>query len=263
MIIAIMDDAKKCPEDTAFSPQLYSSLLKVGAFKADVLEPPNWFLFFMTLFAAGLLILLTVVFVACVAKSDWRQRFLPTIVYQKNHLSSVALSDTTNPKAIVSINTELSSFLYRHTGEADDDADLNDPTVANDPAKAQDLKKKKKKKKKDLSVNQVEDLKSNLQKHLVEINNLFGKRRGQNELFTEDNEAANSSDSDDDDALAKQIAALKKLLTTNEAILKGVENDDNFKDDDDIDALDGDGLGSKDGPEMAMQKLREERIRAE
>jgi hypothetical protein len=103
-------------------------------------------------------------------------------------------------------------------------------------------------------LNQVEDLKSNLQKHLNELNSLLGKRH-RDELFDEDNEQANSSDSDEDEMLAKQISALKKLLGTNEAILKGEENEDLLKDDDNFDGLDGDG---KDG-EAAMDRIRRER----
>jgi len=165
MIIAVMADARKCPEDTAFSPQLYSSLLKVGAFKEDVLEPPNWYLFFGTLLVAGLLIFITVVIVAYISKKDWRQRFLPKIFYQGSNYTQVKRSDPKDKRAIVSINTELSSFLYRHTGEDGDDAELDDQTGPKKTA-AQALKeqkkKKKNKKKKDLSLNEVEDLKSNL-----------------------------------------------------------------------------------------------------
>lgn len=162
MIIAVMDDAKKCPEDTAFSPQLYSSLLKVGAFMNDVLEPPNWYFFFGTLIVAGILIFTTIVIVAYISKKDWRQRFLPKIFYQSSNYTQVKRSDPKDQRAIVSINTELSSFLYRHTGEDGDDADLDDPLAKNkNPVQAlKELKKKKKKKKqKDLSINQVEDLK--------------------------------------------------------------------------------------------------------
>jgi len=82
-----------------------------------------------------------------------------------------------------------------------------------------------------------------------------------NELFNDD-DALLSDESDDDEALAKQLAALKKLLFTNEAILKGEDNEDLLKDDDNLDALDGDGLG-KDSTEKAMEKLREERLKAE
>jgi len=164
----------------------------------------------------------------------------------------------------VSINTQLSSFLYRHTGEDGDDADLDDPSAIDDPKKAAQLakKKKKKKKNKDLQLNQVENLKSNLEKHLVEINNLFGRRRNNNDqLFTEDADDGNSSDSEEDDALAKQLAALKKLLFTNEAILKGHDNEDLLDDADKLEALlEGDG---KESPDEAMAKLREERQRQE
>lgn len=126
MIIAVMDDSRKCPEETAFSPQLYSSLLKVGAFKRDVLEPPNWLFFFGTLGVAFLLILVGVVIVAYITKRDWRQQLIPNVVYQKFNYSEVKRSDPNDTKAIVSLNTELSQFNYRHAGDDDRDGELDD-----------------------------------------------------------------------------------------------------------------------------------------
>ena len=37
LIVAIMSDGKACPAETDFSPQTYASLIKVGAFRRDVL----------------------------------------------------------------------------------------------------------------------------------------------------------------------------------------------------------------------------------
>ena len=95
--------------------------------------------------------------------------------------------------------------MYRHTGEDGEDADLDDPLArGKNPVQAmKELKKKKKKKKKDLSINQVEDLKQNLQNHLAELNKLFGKNRAnQQQLFDQD-DGVLSDDSDEDEALAK------------------------------------------------------------
>ena len=68
-------------------------------------------------------------------------------------------------------------------------------------------------------MNQVEDLKDNLAKHLREINKLFGKKTiDQGNIFSDDNE---ESSDDDNDALNRHIADLKKLVDQNAALLKG------------------------------------------
>lgn len=126
MIIAIMDENQDCPGDTAFQPQTYSALLKVGAYQREVLEPPNWPMFFGVLLAGCALILLTVLVISYIAKRDWRQKYLPKIYYQGQNYGSVERSDPEDKKAIVSINTESESFTFRHMGrEEEDDEELN------------------------------------------------------------------------------------------------------------------------------------------
>ena len=168
MIIAIMDEDQSCPDDTAFSPKTYSSLLKVGAFMRDVLEPPNWPMFFGVLLAGCFLILLTVLIISYIVKRDWRQKYLPKIYYQEQNYGSVERSDPEDKKAIVSINTEAESFTFRHMGREDDDDEELNMRMDNN-AKRLGVKKKAKKKKKDLQLPHVEDLKDRLQKHLIEI----------------------------------------------------------------------------------------------
>lgn len=72
MCIAVMADDKKCPNDSTFSPKTYSAMLKVNAFRADVLTPPDWpFLIGVLLSLCGL-ILLTVIVTSYMLKRDWR-----------------------------------------------------------------------------------------------------------------------------------------------------------------------------------------------
>jgi hypothetical protein len=132
MIVAIMGNDKSCPSDSAFSPQTYSALLKVGASMRDVLEPPNWGMFFGVLLAGCVLILITVLIISYIVKRDWRQKYLPKIYYQEMNYGSVERSDPEDKKAIVSINTEAESFTFRHMGrEEDDDEELNMQMDAN------------------------------------------------------------------------------------------------------------------------------------
>lgn len=149
MIVAIMDENQGCPGDTAFQPQTYSALLKVGASMRDVLNPPNWGMFFAVLLCGCGLIFITVLIISYIVKRDWRQKFLPKVYYQEQNYSSVERSDPEDKKAIVSINTEAESFTFRHMGrEEDDDEDLNDQM--NEDAKKLGRRKKKTKKNKDL-----------------------------------------------------------------------------------------------------------------
>ena len=106
MIIAIMSDGKACPSDTSFSPQTYASLIKVGAFRKDVLEPPSWLLFFGVLLAFCLLILGAVALIAYIFKRQWKSDAVPRIGYQKANYSSVENDDSTDKNALVSINTD-------------------------------------------------------------------------------------------------------------------------------------------------------------
>ena len=71
MCIAVMGDSKKCPGDSAFSPQTYASLLKMNAFRRDVITPPDWPFLILVMLSFMALILLTFIVVACVMKNDW------------------------------------------------------------------------------------------------------------------------------------------------------------------------------------------------
>lgn len=82
MIISVMAEDEKCPANSKFSPMTYASLLKVGAYREDVLLPPDWTFFFLNLFAFIALIALSVVCVSCIARRDWRQRKVPAVLYQ-------------------------------------------------------------------------------------------------------------------------------------------------------------------------------------
>ena len=119
-------------------------------------------------------------------------------------------------------------------------------------------KSKKKKKNKDISINQVEDLKDSLQKHLKEINKLFGKKTiQQDNLFSD---ASEESSDDDGDALNKQIAALKKLINSNAAVLKGEIGPEGAMETENLDILDDEGDDkAKESAEVAAESLNKKR----
>jgi hypothetical protein len=100
----------------------------------------------------------------------------------------------------------------------------------NDDAKKLGRRKKKSKKNKDLQLPQVEDLKDRLQKHLIEIQKLVGRKyTNEDELLSDDDEDLSSDDDEEANELNQQIAELKRILGANERILKGEDNDDLMK----------------------------------
>lgn len=82
MIVSVMADDQQCPTDSKFSPMTYASLLKVGAYQNDVLLPPDWAFFFITLIAFIGLIVIAVLLVSFIARRDWKQTKIPAIIYQ-------------------------------------------------------------------------------------------------------------------------------------------------------------------------------------
>jgi hypothetical protein len=128
MIVSVMHEDHKCPADSKFSPMTYASLLKVGAYQNDVLLPPDWAFFFITLIAFILLILLAVLLVSWIARRDWKQKTIPKIIYQTANYKAVERDDPSDNRAIVSINTDSSSFMFRAQGH-DDGKDMGEKLV--------------------------------------------------------------------------------------------------------------------------------------
>jgi hypothetical protein len=78
-----------------------------------VLLPPDWSFFFITLICFIGLIVVAVLLVSWVARRDWKQKKIPSIIYQKSNYKAVEREDPSDVRAIVSINTDSSSFMFR------------------------------------------------------------------------------------------------------------------------------------------------------
>ena len=81
MIISVMADNNVCPVDIKFSPMTYAALLKVGAYRNEVLTPPDWNFFFLTLISFVVLIIAFVFLISYIARRDWKQTKIPQILY--------------------------------------------------------------------------------------------------------------------------------------------------------------------------------------
>ena len=144
MCIAVMGDDKKCPGDSAFSPQTYASLLKMNAFRRDVLTPPDWPFLILVMISFMGLILLTFVVVACVMKNDWHQTSILAPIYQRTNYTMVENSNPEDKTAIVSINTEAASMGFRNNGAAEDEEE-DEVQLLQNVVKGKNKKKKKNK----------------------------------------------------------------------------------------------------------------------
>jgi len=178
MIISVMSADNKCPANSKFSPMTYASLLKVGAYQDTILLPPDWAFFFFNLIAFIFLVALSVFCVTLVSRKDWRQTSIPAIKYQKAHYKSVQREDPTDDRAIVSINTDSSSFMFRAQGADDGKGDMEDRLQAGLKNSKVKPPTKQERARTDLSLNQVENLKDNLHKHLRDIKKLRAIRYG-------------------------------------------------------------------------------------
>ena len=124
MVVSVMEEKQKCPADSKFSPMTYASLLKVGAQRKDVLTPPDWTFFFLTLCGFVVLIILAVLLVSYIARRNWKQSKAPVIPYQQTNYQQVGRSDPEDLRSIVSINTDSSSFMFRATAGGETENDL-------------------------------------------------------------------------------------------------------------------------------------------
>mmetsp|Transcript_9337 Transcript_9337/g.12693 ORF Transcript_9337/g.12693 Transcript_9337/m.12693 type:complete len:272 (-) Transcript_9337:2951-3766(-) len=209
-----------------------------------VAEPPDWYMFFGVLAAGCALILMTVFIIGYIANRDWRQKTLPKVAYKDFNYTAVERSDVQDKRAIVSINAEAESFTIRHMGREDDDEEELDIHMDEDAKRRH--RKKKRRKTKDLQLPEVEHLKDRLQKHLIEIQKLVGRKyANEDDLLTDDEDENFSSDDEvEQELLNNQITELKRMLGANENIIKGIDNEDDYNTNGDLDGLDtlgGDG----------------------
>ena len=168
-----------------------------------VMEPPDWYMFFGVLFAGCCLILITVAIISYIVKRDWRQKRLPKVHYKDFNYTAVERSDVHDKRAIVSINAESEFLTIRQMGREESDDEELEIKMEEDAQKLGG-KKKKRNKTKDLQLPEVEDLKDRLQKHLIEIQKLVGRKyANEDELLTDDDEdnAESSDDEAEQDAL--------------------------------------------------------------
>lgn len=129
------------------------------------------------------------------------------IKYQTKNYNKVKINDPDNLKALISLNADLRSIMFKEAGGEN----LDDPEVIKLKKKEEDEKRSKDKKRRNLHLEDVENLKDSLQNHLKEIKSLIGE-----EIEDED-----LDDDEDDRNLNAQIKALRKQLDIKQGLIKG------------------------------------------
>jgi len=120
-IIAVMAGGGACPAGLIYESKSSSTLLRVGAsVSEDVALTPNWSLFLASCIGFLVLILVTAVIVSYVYNKNWDQDpSRKSVMYQTKQYRKLKNSDIEDPKALVSVNSEASSFQFRQQGKTD------------------------------------------------------------------------------------------------------------------------------------------------
>lgn len=84
------------------------------------MTPPDWAFFFGALISFCVLIVLAVGVAAYIAKRNWQPSSIAPIVYQTFNYKQTERTDPEDKRAIVSLNTESSSFLFRSQGKEEE-----------------------------------------------------------------------------------------------------------------------------------------------
>jgi hypothetical protein len=170
--------------------------------------------------------------VTCIARRNWRQTRIPAVKYQSAHYENVERDDPNDNKAIVSINTDSSSFMFRAQGHDDGGKDMSEKLVDGINKGKVVSKSAKERARTDLSLNQVENLKDALHKHLKDIRKLRALRHGKDtsapldDDVLEDALSGDDNTSSSDEELNQNIANVKKLIWNTRAVLRGEGEED-------------------------------------
>lgn len=140
----------------------------------------------------------------------------------------------------MSINTEVGSFMFKRQGvdiEIEEEINIELGIIETNINAIDKIVVNKARKKKDLTLKDVEGVKDDLHRHLLEIRRLFKDRRGRDKESSSDDQELikeksdeESSDAEDDRALNRRIAGLKKMLIARTKMLRGEDIGDDLGD---------------------------------
>ena len=238
-IIAIMAQGATCPPGLVFAPKSYATLLRVGAaLRDDISLTPDWTFLLASCVGFLLLILLSALTVSYIYNKNWDQDpARKAVSYQSKQYSKVRRSDIEDSQALVSINSEASSFQFRQQGKTEPDPPKGGlPQGEAEPGKTG----KNQEEARTLDLEEIERLKEGLEDQVREIRKLYSK-----------DDVLELSGGEDDGDLNAQILVLRRLLEQNKAVLAGE------------DVADADVGGLQEGSDDEEERRRRQREQKE
>jgi hypothetical protein len=225
-IMSVMSPSQQCPTGTVYASLTQANLLKVGiALQSNVVYSPDWNFFIGAISAFLFLILMSIFVVGYIYRKSWKTKTArgEDIAYQKLHFSALKVEDPEDPDSLITINADAQSFYVLNQGkDMVRTREQQKQQRANKEHEAEARRKEKQQKREVLEIEQVEDLKDRLNKHMMEIRKLFGSSasmEGDDEgLLEEDPTVANAK-------LIDQILKLKLLINENRRALEGADDD--------------------------------------
>lgn len=120
-MVAVMGGGGACPSGLIYESKSSATLLRAGASVSDDLAlTPDWTFFLASCIGFLVLIVMTAVIVSYVYNKNWDQDpARKAVMYQRKQYKKLKNSDIEDPKALVSINSEASSFQFRQQGKTD------------------------------------------------------------------------------------------------------------------------------------------------
>jgi hypothetical protein len=116
-----MGEGGTCPSDLLYEVKSYATLLRVGAAMSDEVSlTPDWRFFMASVAGFFALVLFSAMFISYIYNKNWDQDPSRRAVrYQAKQYKKVRRSDIKDVKALVSINSEASSFSFQQSGSSE------------------------------------------------------------------------------------------------------------------------------------------------
>ena len=230
-VISVMSASQQCPSGLTYSSMTQANLLKVGVtLNGDLVYTPDWGFFIGAVMAFVAVILMSLVIVAYVYRKSWKTEASSgkDVEYQKKNYELVRIEDPEEPDSLISLNADSEAFYVLNQGkEVIRTREQLKMKRANEEYEKEQKAREKAQKGQTLELDQVEDLKDRLAKHMQEIRRLFGQDGASPE--DEELDALPTQERDPDilnKRLIDQILRLKLLIHDNRKALDADQQSD-------------------------------------
>lgn len=210
-VVAVMQAGGACPQSLMFEAKTAAALLQVGASRrSDVALTPDWTMFLAACIGFVVVVFLSVLTVSYIYNKNWDQDpARKAVQYQVKQYSKLRRSDIEDTKALVSINSDASSFQFRLQGQADSlmavQAGVAPGAARSGPQEARTL-----------DIDQLERLKEGLDQQVKDFKQLYTVGECL-ELSEEESDKAEEEPKEEVD-LPVKITRLRELIQSHAAM---------------------------------------------